>query len=258
MFAYGTYTSVILLSTEFQIVAQFYQINKACMITRLELSGDGSHTLYSEKFGQFYHNPKGAVAESLHVFFNQSDIVDRLTSGKDVHILEVGFGSGLNLLLLCDIYAQVKSNSKVCYQSIEAWPIDIETASRLNYGSFMNHFDISGQLIQIFGQLSAGSADQLVHENIHVNVFKGLFGDFSSDKERFHYVFHDAFSPMVNPELWNSQVFTSIYNWCAAGATLTTYCAATAARKAMNDSGWSVSKAPGALGKREMSIARKI
>lgn len=228
------------------------------MSVRLEECKDGSHTLFSEQFGQFYHNPNGAVAESWHVFFDQSDLRERLRSGADVRILEVGFGTGLNLLLLCDLMAELGSSSQVLFQSVEAWPVDPAVVAQFNYGQFLKSVDESAALVTVFDELTHGSVDVEFTSQVHVCVHCGLFESMIPQKTGFQYVFHDAFSPGVNAELWTSEVFKQIYDWCDEGATLTTYCAATKARNAMKDAGWTVNKAPGALGKREMSVARKI
>ena len=227
------------------------------MSVRLEECKDGSHTLFSEQFGQFYHNPNGAVTESWHVFFDQSDVRDRLKSGADVRILEVAFGTGLNLLLLCDLIAEIGSTSRVLFQSVEAWPVDSTVASQFNYGHFLKSADESAALITVFDELTRGNVDVELMNQVRVRIHHGLFESFLPKQTGFQYVFHDAFSPGVNAELWTSEVFKQIYDWCDEGATLTTYCSATKARNSMKEAGWTVTKAPGALGKREMSVAMK-
>ena len=224
---------------------------------RLEISRDGSHTVFSEQFGQFYHNPNGAVAESWHIFFDQSDLRERLAAHEPVRILEVGFGTGLNLLLLCELMARIGSRSKVVFQSVEAWPVPVEIAAQFNYGGFLEAFGGASRLVGIFEQLGSGSVDKEFTEQVRVRVHRGLFESMDPVETGFQYVFHDAFSPGVNPDLWTAEVFERIYQWCVDGAWLTTYCAATRARNAMREAGWEVSKAPGALGKREMSVAQK-
>jgi tRNA U34 5-methylaminomethyl-2-thiouridine-forming methyltransferase MnmC len=224
---------------------------------RLEVCRDGSHTVFSEQFGQFFHNPNGAVAESWHIFFDQSDLRARLMAHEHVRILEIGFGTGLNLLLLCELMAQVGSRSEVLFQSVEAWPVSPDIVSQFNYSEFLSRFDGASRLVGIFEQLGSGPVDTEFTEQVRIRVHRGLFESMSPVETGFQYVFHDAFSPGVNPELWTTEVFERIRSWCADSAWLTTYCAATRARNAMRDAGWSVNKAPGALGKREMTIARK-
>jgi tRNA U34 5-methylaminomethyl-2-thiouridine-forming methyltransferase MnmC len=226
------------------------------MTTRIERCKDGSDTVYSELFGQFYHNPNGAVAESLHVFFEISGIFDAIRDNNTISVLEVGFGTGLNALLLADFVAQSGSGSQVNFQSIEAWPISPEMAKSLNYGDFLKTPELAQKLEIIFTQLQDGNAEINLLPNTKVNVHKGLFSTFSpNSRTPYNFVFHDAFSPEVNSELWTPEVFEVIRRWSSDDAVLTTYCAATRARAAMAMGGWFPFRAPGALGKREMTVA---
>lgn len=101
--------------------------------TEIQPTGDGSHTLYSHRFGQQYHDTNGAIDESRHVFFENSGLMERLRRHEEVHILEMGFGTGLNLLLVADALQHTGSRSHVLYTSIEGYPISPATASQLNY-----------------------------------------------------------------------------------------------------------------------------
>jgi tRNA U34 5-methylaminomethyl-2-thiouridine-forming methyltransferase MnmC len=222
---------------------------------RIETCRDGSQTIYSETFGQFYHNPNGAVAESLHVFFESSGIVNELKAHKPVTVFEVGFGTGLNMLLLADLKHKTGSRSQICFQSIEAWPLPLSTAAELDYTVYLHYPLANSWLMPVFEQLQSGSATCEPETGFTIRVHRGTFEEFDAGYEKFGYVFHDPFSPEVNAELWTPQVFRKIHSWCTDDAILTTYCAASRARAAMASGGWFVARAPGALGKREMTIA---
>lgn len=222
---------------------------------RIESCRDGSHTLYSEIYQQFYHNPNGAVAESIHVFFETSGIAGHLLSGQPLNILEIGFGTGLNALLLADLKLRLKSTSRVLFQSVEAFPITPDIAESLNYASFLSHPEVASHLPQIFMQLQDGNADYPLLPDMNIRVFKGSAEQADFGSEKFDFVFHDPFSPEVNAELWSSSIFSRIKSVCSNEAVLVTYCAATRARGAMAVGGWFVARAQGALGKREMTIA---
>ena len=84
----------------------------------LIVTNDGSHTVYSTRFDQHYHNPNGAIAESRYVFFKKSGLLEALTNQQRITILEVGFGTGLNLLVLLDYYLQHESTAQIDYYSI--------------------------------------------------------------------------------------------------------------------------------------------
>ncbi len=218
---------------------------------------DGSHSLYSETFSQFYHNPNGAVEESLHVFFEKTGLIKCLESGKNVSVLEIGFGTGLNLILLADLAQKLGSSSKIRFESIEGWPISPADARKLNYGEFIKTPALMDSLFSIFDKIEDGQTAAQKVGPVDAVVHHTLFDDFVPVKEypAYNFIFHDPFSPEVNSELWQPNVFSKIKAWSSKNAVLGTYCAATSARAAMAVAGWKPYRERGALGKREMTIA---
>jgi tRNA U34 5-methylaminomethyl-2-thiouridine-forming methyltransferase MnmC len=221
----------------------------------LILTRDGSHTVYSPQFDQHYHNPNGAIAESRYVFFEQSGLLEALTNQQQITILEVGFGTGLNLLVLLDYYLQQESTAQIDYYSIEGFPLAPETASEFNYNEQLTHPQNSLDIADILGNLSKGMNDFAITDTVSAHIFYGMFDDFEPGNINADYLFHDAFSPGANPELWTRETFTKLKNWSAREAILTTYSAASKAQGALASAGWKVAKTTGALGKREMIVA---
>lgn len=223
--------------------------------TRIKKTDDGSHTLYSGRFSQHYHNPNGAVAESRHVFFEHSGLIEALQGDTPITILEIGLGTGLNLLLLMDYMLRFDSKMQITYHSIEAWPISPKTAASLNYEKHIEHAQLTDKLPHIFESVEKGVNTGQLLPNLEAHIFYGLFDDYNPGDLQADFIFHDAFSPGVNPELWTGQVFRQLRKWSHPNAVLTTYCAASKAKGAMAWAGWKVAKAAGALGKREMTVA---
>ena len=221
----------------------------------LQITGDGSHTLYSHQFQQHYHNPGGSVAESRHLFFEKNGLEQKMPGAEKLTILETGFGTGLNFMLLADEYLESGSRADIAYHSVEAFPIQPELAESLNYNKFLSHPGIVDQLISIFSSCTPGINRFTPVENIELSLFVGSFDDFDTSGIRADYIFHDPFSPDVNPELWSGETFRKLINAASEHAILTTYCAASSARGAMAWAGWYVSRVEGALGKREMTVA---
>lgn len=221
----------------------------------LVVTGDGSHTLYSSRFDQHYHNPNGSVAESRHVFFETNRLAEALTEADQINVLEVGFGTGLNLMLLLDQHLASGSKTRITYHTIEAFPISADIASAFNYRKHLRHRELVDKLIQVFDSLKPGINQFQILTNIKLQVFYGLFAHYDSGVFRADYIFHDAFSPGVNQELWTGETFKKLMAISSPNALLTTYCAASKARGAMAWAGWHIARARGALGKREMTIA---
>ena len=224
--------------------------------SELQITKDGSHTLYSNRFEQHYHNPNGAVAESKHNFFEANGLYDALKQKKEITILEVGFGTGLNLLLLLDALADVKSRPAINYYSIEAYPIDACTAESFNFHEHVNHPKLAEKLSHIFGPLHKGINSFELLAGFNAYILNGFFRDFSPDENlQADFIFHDAFSPDVNSELWTADTFEKLKSFSDTDCILTTYSAASKAKGAMAAAGWHLAKTRGALGKREMTLA---
>lgn len=227
------------------------------MAPQIHSTKDGSSTLYSEEYQQYYHNPNGAASESQYVFFEASGLMDTLHQEKEITIFEMGFGTGLNFLLLLDHLKALPSSTRVCYQSIEAYPLDRETAAKLNFKDHLRHPELNELLPDIFDQLKPGAntlypAGEL---EVELRLFSGFFNEFPDSDLKADYFFYDPFSPEVNPELWNAEVFKQLIRIAQPNAMLSTYCAASKARGAMCAAGWYVARERGALGKREMTLA---
>lgn len=221
---------------------------------------DGSTTLYSSRFSQHYHNPNGAVAESRHIFFETPGLPKFLNHHEKITVFETGFGTGLNLLLLLDYIRQSTKIPLVTYYSVEAYPLDSNTAAQFDFGD-NPHLNISkSTLIKIFDGLKPGLNTLNVADKFTLHLFNGFFddffyGNFIRESEKMDFVIHDPFSPGVNPDLWTPEVFRKLAAISKIDVVLTTYCAATSARAAMAVGGWYVARAQGALGKREMTVA---
>jgi tRNA U34 5-methylaminomethyl-2-thiouridine-forming methyltransferase MnmC len=224
--------------------------------SKLVVTRDGSHTVYSSQFDQHYHNPNGAVSESRHVFFEQTGLLEELNKRDEITILEVGFGTGLNLMLLMDYCLKQQSKAQIQYHSVEGFPLDIEIVKKFNYQEHLEHPAVIDDVSNIFNRLSRGLNTFTLSDKVTLYLFYGLFDGFAPGKEIMaNYIFHDAFSPDANPDLWTGEVFKKLKNFSADDVILSTYSAASKAQGALAWAGWKVAKTKGALGKREMILA---
>lgn len=228
----------------------------------IKKTGDGSTSLYSPKFDQLYHNPHGAVSESRHVFFKTNGLYKALREQSSVNIFEVGFGTGLNLLLVLDYLKEKNLETNVLFYSVEAFPIDADLTEDFE---FKNEPGLRKSLLilrSILQDLTPGMNRVEITSNLSIHLYFGSFDDLFEEHEKsslfedkMDFILHDAFSPEVNEELWTPNVFQKLSDVSKNDAVLATYCAASSARAAMAVAGWKVARAPGAVGKREMTLA---
>ena len=182
-----------------------------------------------------------------------------ISNPTSLTIFEVGFGTGLNFLLLLYHVLGKQYSFPIHFYSVEAFPIDVHTAKKLNYGSILQNPELGKALIPIFDQLKAGENHSIPfpQRDIHLHLFIQPFSKIESIKHATDFIFHDPFSPKVNHELWTVDTFLKLSSFSTPNAVLSTYCAASKARAAMAKAGWYVAKTRGALGKREMTVAFK-
>lgn len=216
---------------------------------RLEISGDGSHTLRSEKFNALFHSKHGAIQESRHVFIKEG--LDYLAKDKqEIAIFEVGFGTGLNAGLSY-LYAK-DHNLIVKYTSIDAYPIGISVASTLNYHSFD-----PGLSIELMKALHEGewNTSKSINQNFELNRLFGKLEDGVSGK--YDLIYFDAFASTDQHALWTPGIFLNMYEILNPGGILVTYACTGKLRRILNSCRFQVDKIPGPPGKREMIRAVK-
>ena len=63
------------------------------MNREIKTTSDGSKTLYISDLNENYHSHHGALQEAKHVFIKNGL---NLKNNYEIHILELGFGTGLN------------------------------------------------------------------------------------------------------------------------------------------------------------------
>jgi len=220
----------------------------------LFLTEDGSHTLLHEEWGEIYHSRHGAIAESLHVYI-QTGLVPALTTGRLLHILEMGFGTGLNALLTLEATADYIS--EIHYHTIEKYPLTPAEWKPLNYPALIR-LNEAQEYFRIMHNATSGHTIALRPGFIFTREVGDIL-DFLpiTEPDFYDLIYYDAFAPEVQPELWTEKLFTGLCRLAKKGATLVTYSAKGSVKRLMIAGGWSVEKCAGPPGKREMIRAVK-
>lgn len=212
------------------------------------VTDDHSHTLFSERFKATYHSTRGAVSESKHVFIlNGLQYVHEQFQPKEISILEVGFGTGLNTFMTY-LYSK-ECALKINYHSIEAYPVPLAETSQLNYTNEFSEVDKF-----VFNQLHQQEWNRVgqISDSFSLNKHLCLLEEFTS-QQKFDMIYFDAFSPSEQPELWTVAIFKKMYDLLNGNGILVTYCAQGQMKRNMKQVGFKVKSLPGALGKREMT-----
>jgi tRNA U34 5-methylaminomethyl-2-thiouridine-forming methyltransferase MnmC len=213
-------------------------------------TADGSPTIVIPEMDEHYHSVNGAITESKHVFINAGF---KKLNQKNVSVLEIGFGTGLNALLT--FQASMDENIAVNYTGIEKYPLLENEFKKLNYPELT---DIA--LTNSFRKMHECEWEKPINISPTFKLHK-LKADFRhvklSSTGPFNLVYFDAFAPGKHPDLWTKEIFNKIFNSCMPGAVFVTYCAMGKVRRNLTETGFGVERIPGPPGKREMLRAVK-
>lgn len=233
------------------------------MKTILEITEDGSHTLYVPELDEHYHSTHGAIQESMHVFI---DAGLRHCNKEHIHLLEIGFGTGLNGLLT--LLEAEKLQKKVFYHTLERYPLAEAAAMQLNYpeqiatGAKTPPVVDDKKTTRMFHLLHQTPWERATTITPSFTLLKEET-DFSHPEQflpprQYDLIYFDAFAPGKQPEMWRETIFQRLSTLCGDDAILTTYCAKGAVRRMLQSAGFTVERLPGPPGKREMLRATKM
>lgn len=212
-------------------------------------TADGSATLRNKQLNATYHSMHGAVQESRHIFIEAGLKQSIRQFGKQLSILEIGFGTGLNTLL--SLEGAQKQDLQINYSAIEKYPIPLSIASGLNYGTEADKNFMSMHK-------AAWNESAVINQNFTLCKYLCDVNDFHFPKiGRFHLVYYDAFAPETCPDMWNEFLFERLYTAMLPGAILVSFCAKGIIKRALKHSGFKVEALPGPPGKREMTRATR-
>ena len=224
------------------------------MRRKIITTADGSKTIQIEEWDEQYHSKHGAIQESNHVFIKNglhyfySELDSE--SHKNISILEIGFGTGLNAFIT--LLEAEKLNLNINYVGVEAYPISSEELSALNYA------DLLSKENDVFKKLHQVSWEEKHKLNSRFSLTKRKqYFEAIQDIEKYHLIYFDAFGARVQPELWTEAIFKIMYNALKPEGVLVTYSAKGSVRRAMQSVGFKVERLEGPPGKREMLRACK-
>lgn len=198
-----------------------------------EPTADGSFTLFSEDFGEWFHSREGAYTEAYTTYVQATDLAQLARAGP-ITLLDVCYGLGYNsaaaLTTLHQVNPQVtchlvglELDPRVPQQAIargllNPWPAAVQQvlAQLARVGTY--------QRPPLAAQLLLGDARQ----TIQTLVSQGFQADI---------IFLDPFSPPHCPELWTVEFIQQVARCLAPQGRLATYSCAAAVRTALGLAG---------------------
>lgn len=218
----------------------------------IQITADGSATVFVPGLDVTFHSRHGAMAESLHVYLDAGlDYYHHLyPEQRSLRVFEMGFGTGLNALLTLQYAAQHRLS--IVYETVELHPLEASVVQQLNYASQLPGTE------EIFQTLHAAPWNE---ETALTDTFvlhkKNISLHDHQAEHPGHIVYYDAFAPGAQPDLWTEEVFKKLYDDLFPSGVLLTYCSKVDVRRALQVAGFAVQKIPGPRGKREILRATR-
>ena len=215
-------------------------------------TSDGSKTIQIKDWDEQYHSIHGALQEAKHVYLEAGfkTYLNRFPNLKNLNVLEIGFGTGLNAYLTA--FESTKYPIKTYYHAIEAYPLKEQELKDLEYDKLS---DLDPLIFHKIHDCSWGNMNQISTE-FSIIKRKEFFSEIN-DINFFDIVYFDAFGPRVQPELWGVEIFLKMYNALKLNGVLVTYSAKGSVRRTMQNLGFKVERINGPVGKREMLRSTK-
>ncbi|SMD00906.1 tRNA (5-methylaminomethyl-2-thiouridine)(34)-methyltransferase MnmD [Pedobacter africanus] len=221
-------------------------------MNRITLTADGSNTLYNEAIGEHYHSKHGALQESKHVFIEAGlKHATALLPGKEISILEVGFGTGLNFLLTAAW--GVEQQVPIKYTALEAFPLTIEELESTGYQQYVPAQLWNG-LVLNYGKALQQSVNIVPQQQLR--IMHTYLHRYETNMQ-FDLIYYDAFSVQHQPDMWTDEIIAHTCKFLKPGGIFVTYAITGKLKRALKASGFTIEKLPGAPGKREMLRAVK-
>lgn len=218
---------------------------------QLEFGDDGSPR--SGRFGDIYYSLQDGLAEARAVFLAGCRMPGDWAGLEDFTVLELGFGTGLNIAALLQLWARHRPpgghlhifsiegfvmTAAEARRALSAWPELAEPAEALlaqwpQARRGFHHMD--------FPQWGVSLTLALMDVRTALAAWQG----------RADAIFLDGFSPALNPDMWAEEVLLAVAEKAKPGTRLATFTVAGHVRRGLQAAGFRVRKCPGYGRKRE-------
>lgn len=221
---------------------------------------DGIDVPVSKQFGDVYFSKDNGLLETRHVFLNGNDLTTRLADLKPFEYFcvgETGFGTGLNILALWQLWQQVRpdNHSHLHVISVEKFPLSkVDLIRALNAWPELK--PLADQLISQYPMPIAGCHRlSFPKERFSLDLWLGDAHDVFPVIEKTAPVnawFLDGFAPSCNPDMWEENVLNNIVRLSEIGTTFASFSVAGVLKRGLKNHGISISRPRGFKHKREM------
>lgn len=214
----------------------------------------------SALYGDVYFSAEDGLAETRAVFLQGCGLPDAWAGRRGFTVGELGFGTGLNILALLDLWRREGPHQgHLNIFSIEAHPITAEEAARA-LARWPELSDLAALLVAHWPGRARGFhrvdlPGLSATLDLAVMDVESALAGWSGHADAW---FLDGFSPALNPAMWREEIMALVAARSAPGARAATFTVAGAVRRGLQAAGFEVEKRPGHGRKRERLEARLL
>jgi tRNA 5-methylaminomethyl-2-thiouridine biosynthesis bifunctional protein len=216
----------------------------------------GTHQPYSLDFNDVYFNTEDGLDETEYVFIYHNQLQQRFSEHNlsSFTIIETGFGTGLNFLVVSALWLKLApKNAILHYIGIEKAPLSLADLTRAQV-LWPQFTAVAQALISQYATLKTGMnqfgiAAGLIQLDLQVDDIKLALPQLSQIVDAW---LLDGFAPAKNAAMWSDEVFAQMARLSKTGTTFATFTSAGHVKRGLQTAGFEVSKHKGFGKKREM------
>lgn len=210
-----------------------------------------------ERFGDIYFSKQNPLEESRHTFLHGVD--KHVSQHKKTTVVELGFGSGLNLLSLSKLLQEQNIKNQVNFYSCEKYPLqkkDLEKIAWL-FPSLQSLYQV---LLDQYPPLVLGWFTLKISSLVTLHLYWGDVQNFVKELEEqlADFVFLDGHSPAQNPQMWHESLLKTLATKTKINGIVKSFSVAGQLRRTLQDNGFLVKKISGTGKKRSILFAQKV
>lgn len=250
-----------------QVKLRCFFFTDLCMhpIEHAKLHYNDQGTPVSDTFDDVYFSNESGLDETRYVFLQHNGLPERWLTARrrHFHVIETGFGTGLNFLLCWQAFRQhrLQAPHAICQQlyfsTFEKYPLQAADLAKA-LQAWPSLAELAAALLQQYPAAIAGCHRlQFDDGSVTLNLWLGDVADnlpllpASAVADAW---FLDGFAPSKNPQMWQDFLFAGMARLSKPGTTVATFTSAGIVRRGLQSAGFHVKKVKGFGRKREMAI----
>ncbi len=198
-----------------------------------------------------YFSVADGLEETREVFFRGCGLPERWMDKEIFTVAELGFGTGLNIAALLDLWDKSGAKGRLDIVSFEGRLMRRDDAAAA-LSAWPELAWAAGKLLAQWPERARGVQRLHLSEHVRLTLHQDDIGEaiksasFAADAW-----FLDGFSPAKNPAMWTEEVMGHVGRLSAPCAVIGTYTVAGHVRRSLAAAGFEVAKKPGFAKKRE-------